>query len=177
MIEKIHDRSRIESGGKLALPLSECDLDAIVQDVVADMRLVFGDCFSVVSVGPVLGLWNEEYLRRAIENLVNNAFKYHRSETPITVNLRQSEQNAVIELHNFGDPIPASDQAALFSTLRWKKKGRTLKGWGLGLALVKGVVDAFGGSIRVESTEEKGTTFTVVLPKRAEASEPTRMAV
>ena len=122
------------------------------------------------------GLWNPDYLQRLLENILNNAVKYRTPGTPITIHLSQNAQNAAIEIHNLGDQIVASEQTDLFSTLRWRSKGRTQKGWGIGLAFVKGIVDALNGSIRVESTEAKGTTFTVILPRRKEASHPTRIA-
>jgi signal transduction histidine kinase len=168
MIETIHDASRVESGHKLSFPVSECDLDQIARDVAVDMKLVYGGDFQVDSEGRSLGDWNPEYLRRVIENLVSNAAKYRAAGTPVSIRIRKSRELATIEVHNFGEPIASADLAQLFGTLRWKSTGRTRKGWGLGLALTRGIVDAFGGSIRAASSREGGTTFTVTLPIHAQ---------
>ena len=172
MIEDIHDTSRIEAGQKLLMNFSECDVDAIVRDVISDMQLVYGDHFILSSEGRNMGLWNPEYLRRLIENLVSNAVKYRAPETPVSVHLRQNEQEALFEIQNQGDAIPTGNLVNLFNGLRWKASGRSAKGWGLGLVLVKGIVDALGGSIQATSTPTEGTTITLILPKRAALSEP-----
>jgi signal transduction histidine kinase len=111
-----------------------------------------------------------------IENILSNAVKYRAPGTPITIHLSQNAQNAVIEFHNLGAPIAVSEQRDLFRSWRSSTRGRTPKGWGIGLAFVKGIVDALNGSIQVESTETKGTTFTVTLPIRTETSQATRIA-
>ncbi len=176
MIEGILDTSRIRAGEELKFPLEECDVEAIVRGVIGDLKLIYGDWFVLASEGPVLGIWNTEYLRRMIENLAVNAVKYRAPETPVTITLFQAQESATLEIHNLGNPISPENQGELFKPFRRIKTAEDRKGWGLGLALVKGIVDAFGGSVSVESTAEKGTTFTVTLPKKAKAEEPVRLA-
>ncbi len=176
MIENILDTSRIRAGESLTFPLGECDLEEMIRGVLSDLKLIYGDWFVLASEGPVIGMWNTEYLRRMIENLAVNAVKYRAPETPVTITLCQSPESATIEVHNLGNPISPENQGELFKPFRRIKTTEARKGWGLGLALVKGIVDAFGGSVSVESTAEKGTTFTVVLPKKAKAEETVRLA-
>ena len=176
MIEGILDTSRIRAGEELKFPIEECNLDAVTRGVIGDLKLIYGDWFVVASEGPVLGMWNTEYLRRMMENLAVNAVKYRAPETPVTLTLCQAQESATLEVHNLGNPISPENQGELFKPFRRIKTTEARKGWGLGLALVKGIVDAFGGSVSVESTAEKGTTFTVTLPKKAKAEEPTRLA-
>jgi len=180
MIEELHDKSRVAQGRALVLSRSECDLDAIIRDVASDMSLVFGDFFVVVSNGSLRGLWNPEYLRRLMENLVSNAAKFREPGTSVTLTLSHYEEDAVIEVHNLGEPISPSEQAGLFKLAGRvadpKILARSQKGWGLGLVLVKAVVDALDGSVGVESTPGKGTTFTVRLPVRMEPAQGARKA-
>jgi signal transduction histidine kinase len=75
-----------------------------------------------------------------------------------------------ISVHNQGAPIPPEKLSRLFQPLQRAtgevdKSGRSI---GLGLYIVKQVVDAHGGTVAVESTAEKGTTFTVRLPRKAD---------
>ena len=176
MIEDIHDTNRVKSGHLLLLSLTECDINAIVEDVISDMKIVYGDIFSVISDGTLLGRWNPDALRRIVENMISNAVKYRAHESCVTLKLLDQGQNAVFSVHNPGTAIPVSEQAHLFSTVRWKTSGKTQKGWGLGLVLVKGIVDALHGTIEVESTEDKGTTFTVTLPRQLKSKQDVRSA-
>lgn len=172
MVESFHDRSRLQAGRGLVLPLSDCDIHAILHEVVEDLTLVHGNCFVLRSEGAIHGQWNAEYLRRLIENIVNNAVKYRAPGSLVTLTLQTREANAELTVHNRGESISLSDQAQLFTSERWKRSGRTPKGWGLGLSLAKGIVDALGGTIRVESHDSTGTTFTVILPQQSKASAP-----
>ena len=176
MVELILDTNHLNAGYKLRIPLSECDLDIIVRDIVEDMKLVHGDYFILASKGPVIGVWNPEYLRRLLENLVNNAVKYRSPETSITITIQQTEKDTMIDVNNQGEPISPSEQAQLFTTFRRLKRTADQKGWGLGLPLVKGIAETLNGSVRVKSSAEKGTSFIVVLPNKAQASEPVRKA-
>jgi signal transduction histidine kinase len=71
-----------------------------------------------------------------------------------------------LSVHNWGTPIPVPEQGILFDQYRRTQSAHAspVKGWGLGLALVKALADAHGGSVRVESDIERGTIFTVLLP-------------
>lgn len=90
MIEGILDTSRIRAGEELKFPLEECNLEAVARGVIGDLKLIYGNWFVLASEGPVLGMWNLEYLRRMIENLAVNAVKYRAPETPVTITLCQA---------------------------------------------------------------------------------------
>ncbi len=170
MLEELHDTSRLKSGHGLSIPLSECDLSGIVSDAVFDLRLVFGNCFDIRSGGPVVGSWNPQYLRRLVENLLNNAAKYRQPGSRVTITLSDRGQSALLQVQNLGEPISEADQLQLFNPMRRAKPAGVGHGWGLGLPFVKGIADAFGGTIRVESNQAQGTLFTVNLPLRNPAS-------
>jgi signal transduction histidine kinase len=68
-------------------------------------------------------------------------------------------------VHNFGKAIPEEEQALLFQQYRRARSAETRTGWGLGLTVVKGMTEAHHGTVQVESKDEKGTTFSVQLPK------------
>jgi len=86
MIETILDTSRVSAGEALNFPLSKCDLGGVAREVVSSFNLARGECVVLTSTTlPVIGMWNQEYLRRMIENLVNNAFKFRLLNSTITV--------------------------------------------------------------------------------------------
>ena len=99
-------------------------------------------------------------------NLVSNAVKYGTPYSTIVIKLSASEDAVKIQINNSGDPISSEDQLTLFNQFnRSKSAEKKDKGWGIGLALVKALVEAHHGTVSVHSTEEEGTTFTVEMPK------------
>ena len=172
MVNLLLDTSQTQAGKPLQFALSEFDLAPIAQDLIEDMKFTYGDHFVLVSKDPIIGFWNPDYLRRMIENLVNNALKFGLPESPITIQLRQAGEKTTIEVHNWGDPIPEQVQEQLFTGTRRLRIAAEQKGWGLGLPLVKAIADAFQGTIRVVSTAENGTRMIVELPNRAKDLPP-----
>ncbi len=100
------------------------------------------------------------------ENLLGNAIKYTLPGGEVTASLRLQNGQVVGEVRDTGIGIPAEEQGRLFEEFFRAKnaKALSLRGTGLGLVIVKRIVDGAGGSIRVESEEGKGSTFTFTLP-------------
>jgi signal transduction histidine kinase len=115
---------------------------------------------------PVGGHFAADSLRRAIENLVNNAVKYGESGRPVAVAVHQRHDRAVVLVHNHGGAIPADQQESLFRVLQRSTDAEASgkRGWGLGLTQVRGAAEAHGGSVTVNSLPELGTTFTIDIP-------------
>jgi signal transduction histidine kinase len=166
MIEDLLDASRLRAGECLTLQYHQCDLDTVIRGVVEEMTIVHGDWFTLDSPTAVEGRWGRESLRRAVENLIDNAVKYGAKQAPITVSLHRRGTLAEVSVHNQGSFIPEDEIPRLFEKFR-----RTLhpqhgqqQGWGLGLTLVKAIVDDHKGHIRVESARDAGTRFILELP-------------
>ncbi|MGZ3686776.1 MAG: sensor histidine kinase [Bdellovibrionota bacterium] len=123
------------------------------------------------SSGTLVGKWSCKDLQRVIENLITNAVKYGYDASPITLTLMDLGGEVELSVHNFGNPIPQEDQRNLFEAFERARAADsgTKKGWGLGLTLIRGVAEAHGGSARVRSDPEAGTTFTVRLPRDSRA--------
>jgi len=104
------------------------------------------------------------------ENLLGNAIKYTLPGGAVTARLRLENGQVLGEVRDTGIGIPAEEQGRLFEEFFRAKnaKALTLRGTGLGLVIVKRIVDGAGGSIRVESAEGQGSTFTFTLPPAAE---------
>jgi signal transduction histidine kinase len=164
MISDLLDSAKIRAGQALNLPLENCDLDCILRQVVDEMNLMRGDRITLKSPGSVVGHWNEGSLRRVIDNLVGNALKFSPEESSIQLELKRSGKFAEVSVHNSGTPIPDAEKSVLFQQYRRARNSEGKVGWGLGLTVVKGVTEALGGTVAVESSAAGGTTFKIVLP-------------
>jgi signal transduction histidine kinase len=170
MIGELLDASRLEAGQSMPLELELCDFDRIIREAIDELGLSYPNCFKVQTKGKCEGYWDENGIRRIVENLLTNAIKYGDENTCATISLSQDKTSVELSVHNFGTPIPPEDVPILFEQYRRLKTSKDKSGWGLGLTMVKGMVAAHKGSITVESDKTKGTTFTVKLPKDARSS-------
>ena len=106
-------------------------------------------------------------MEQMLENLVSNAIKYTPSGGSVSLTLGVGESNHLrIEIRDTGIGIPAEEQAQLFGEFFRASNAKAVSehGTGLGLAIVKQTAELHGGTIRVESKESEGSTFTVDLP-------------
>lgn len=104
-------------------------------------------------------------LHQALGNLLANCARYTRSGDVVTVRVRRSGHTAVVDIHDTGPGIPAGELGHVFER-RWRgHAGRTVAGQGIGLAVVRELVTAHGGTVSASSGAE-GTVFTVSLPSR-----------
>lgn len=170
MIQDLLDASRLSAGEELAVNKGNCDLTHIVHEALDDLRNVHGRNIKFVEMTKsICGHWDCNGIRRIIENLCNNAVKYGDQTLPITVKVEPSKNSRIcLSVHNFGNPIPPEELEYLFQPYKRASTARNKKGWGIGLMLVKGVVQSNGGEIEVRSSEEEGTTFLVYLPLTTE---------
>jgi signal transduction histidine kinase len=107
----------------------------------------------------------EEGLDRIFVNLVGNAVKYTPEGGTVTVSVHERDLQVGIEVKDTGIGIPADALPKLFSEFYRAPNAKAFEtGTGLGLVIVKELVESFGGRISVESTEGKGTTFIVYFP-------------
>ncbi|TMC31833.1 MAG: ATP-binding protein, partial [Chloroflexi bacterium] len=119
--------------------------------------------------GPVVGEWDAARLERAVANLVSNAIKYNRQNGRvwIRVGTRHTPSGDVAEcaVADEGIGIPEADLARIFERFtRGANVTGRVAGSGVGLAIVRQVVEQHGGEVTVTSTEGKGSTFTIRLP-------------
>jgi signal transduction histidine kinase len=166
MLQELLDAMRVQAGGRLHLDLVACDLMDIVREAVEELRATHGDRFVVVGQESIRGHFAPDALRRAIENLGNNAVKYGDASRPVTITASEVHGRAVITVHNDGSYIPAEQQETLFRAFHRSQTAEhgAKPGWGLGLAQVRGVAEAHGGSIGIDSLPTSGTTFVIDIP-------------
>jgi signal transduction histidine kinase len=109
---------------------------------------------------------DEELIKRMILNLLDNAVKYTPEGGEISLALARQNGNAEIVVRDTGIGIPENDQQRVFDRFYRvdKARSRALGGAGLGLSIVRCIVEAHGGQIQIDSATHRGTTFTVSLP-------------
>lgn len=102
-------------------------------------------------------------------NLISNAVKYNKTAGSVGITIDSSESDAIIIISDTGIGITKNDTENLFTEfVRIKnEKTRNISGSGLGLSIVKKVVELYYGDIKVESIPDVGTTFTITLPKKS----------
>lgn len=110
-------------------------------------------------------------LENVIHNLLENAIKYSSKEANINVCINSNEKFTIISVQDQGVGIDKKYQKKIFKQFYRIPATQHKNGYGIGLALVKYAVKAHGGSIRVESELDKGSTFTFTLPKEKNAKE------
>jgi signal transduction histidine kinase len=143
-------------------------LNQIAEDVVGEQMVVAPEKNIGVSLElekglkPVIG--NQGDMHRALSNLVSNAIKFTQAGGCVTVISRNGKGNASLQVKDNGPGIAKEDQSSLFSEYKRLKSAGNTTGTGLGLFIVKTIVEAHGGVVEVESDAGQGTTFTIKIP-------------
>lgn len=168
MVSDLLDVECVHAGQMLSFSREPVDLGALACDVVAELSLEQGENRLVVSApeAPVVGNWGREELRRAIWNLSTNALKYGSPGSLVRIEVRAKPDLVELEVHNEGPPIPPEKQPTLFLPFfRAQGESSAPGGWGIGLSVVRGVAEAHGGSVVVDSAAGRGTSFTMRIPR------------
>ena len=166
MIQDLLDANRIQVGKSLPVTVEMCEINSIIPEIIEELTTVHGSRFNLEMSERIEGYCSPEALRRIIENLASNAVKYGEAEKPVTISISRIGRLMRISVHNYGNPLTPEQQATIFEPFQRTKTAETggKLGWGLGLTLVRGLAEALKGKVWVESSEEKGTIFTVELP-------------
>lgn len=167
MVRNLLDANRIRAGQPLPLEIDVCDLTAVAKQALSAKRVIHGDRFELEAPAELIGYWNEDGLRRAMENLLDNAVKYGGRDRPVKLILEDGNESIAIAVHNYGGELTEDELGGLFQQFqRARSAEKTSKlGWGLGLVLVKGIAEAHGGEVEVNSSLGKGTEFRIQLPR------------
>jgi signal transduction histidine kinase len=165
MIQDLLDTAMFQQGQRLSLHPSNFDIAELVREVCEQAVSVFGPRFDIVG-DPIKGWWGRDAIKRALENLISNAVKYGAPDTPIRISFQEYHQRILLSVHNQGEPIPPDQLELVFQVFRRAKaaKDGDKQGWGIGLPYVRSVAESHGGSIDLDSAQERGTTFSLDLP-------------
>jgi PAS domain S-box-containing protein len=175
MLTELLDFTQARMGGALPVTPRPLDLHELTCQVLEEVQLAHPSrCIVLEQSGDGRGEWDGDRLAQLITNLVSNALTYGDERRAVQVRTLGQSDEVVLSVHNEGAPIPAEMMPQLFHPLRrgTSKGSRGNHSIGLGLFIVKHIVDAHGGNIHVDSTAENGTTFTVCLPRHPSQAHP-----
>jgi signal transduction histidine kinase len=159
------DVSRIQAG-RLELDRRFIDLRDVVLDSAAQLSediLRSGSALTVHGDRPVIGFWDASRMEQLSINLITNAIKFG-GRKPIGVTVEEVDGVARLQVTDSGIGIPPDVQERIFERYERGVSARHYAGLGLGLYIVRTIVEAHGGRVWVRSAPGEGSTFTVELP-------------
>jgi PAS domain S-box-containing protein len=165
LIDNLLDVSRISSG-RLRLQREAVDLGDLVREVVgrSSEELARAQCsLELHAHGPVPGSWDRLRIEQVVTNLLGNALKYGAGK-PIELRVSSDGGRAQLVVRDHGIGIEPEHVARIFDRFERAVSSRSYGGLGLGLYIVRQIVEAHGGAIRVSSEPGAGSLFVVELP-------------
>jgi signal transduction histidine kinase len=159
-------------GGTMPLNREPVDLDILCREVVEGFRVMHPQrTLQFNPSGDLTGNWDAARIRQVVSNLLGNAIQHGSPDGPIELSAASEESTVVLSVHNEGMPIPSEALPTLFDPLvrhatAESASQRAQGSIGLGLYIVREIVNAHGGTIEVASTAQQGTTFIVRIPRQ-----------
>ncbi|MEW6735164.1 MAG: HAMP domain-containing sensor histidine kinase, partial [Acidobacteriota bacterium] len=170
LINNILDFSKIESGRKI-YNFEETDLTAVIVETLKAFEVRLNQHGFTVDFQPPqqplpAAIVDADAVAQAFVNLLDNAIKYSEASKEIIVRLEHKDRYVTISVTDHGIGIPAQEQEKIFEKFYRVSTGlvHNVKGSGLGLSIVKHIVEAHGGLVTVNSKLGLGSTFTIYLP-------------
>lgn len=169
LIDSLLEASRIQAGG-LKLEPTDVSLPRLAEKVVEGERTQTAHHTFELDFGPDFPpVWGDpERLQEVLSNLVSNAVKYSPNGGTIWIGGRADQTGVTVYVADQGIGIPAEEQERIFDRFHRVESGlhRRTEGTGLGLYLVKAIVEAHGGRVWVESVPGRGSIFMFTLPRK-----------
>ncbi len=172
LVEDLLDASRI-GAGHFQINRSAMDLTGLAREVAAERQATTTRHSLVIEAPsePIVGNWDRRRLKQALDNLVDNAIKYSPAGGDVTIRISRLDHEVMASVSDQGIGIAPEAIPVLFQPYSRAYQAQTVKGVGLGLYITKGIIEAHGGRIWVESQLGKGSTFYFTLPLRGQAAE------
>ena len=172
MVSDLLEFVRSRLGSKMPIETVPMDLAQACQMALEEATAGQPHCAVTLHVeGDAVGQWDPRRMGQLLQNLIGNALQHGARKGEVRVSLNATAHDVTLRVHNVGLPIAEDALATLFDPLVRSPsedidQPGTSTSLGLGLFIIKEVVDAHGGKIDVTSTAADGTTFTVIFPKK-----------
>lgn len=171
LIKDIVDQTKADTG-RMTLRLDQLGIDGILDEArlmlqplakQRDVRMEFNSINP-----PALAFLDRERVLRVLSNLIGNAIKFSPKHSKVVIKARSDQQFVYISIKDNGPGIPEKQLPEIFEHF-WQARTTADQGPGIGLAIVKTIIEAHGGTVTVESHVGHGSTFTFSLPRRRPA--------
>jgi signal transduction histidine kinase len=170
LVADLLDFTQARLGGGIPLVCKAANLHTIVRQVVEDAVTTSPDReVHLVASGDGHGVWDAERMLQVMQNLIGNALKYSPPASWVNVRSESDEGGITVSVHNTGTPIPDEALTRIFQPMQraTSQLENSTRSVGLGLFIVKHLVEEHGGTLAVVSNAEAGTTFSFRVPKIA----------
>ncbi|MEO2062636.1 MAG: sensor histidine kinase [Christiangramia sp.] len=168
LINNLLELTELRLGKGMSFQKVPIDLVELSQNIIHEHELAYPQIEFVLSFDDdIHGNWDRLRLSQMMNNLITNAVKHGSSTGTVQITLRNYERHAEFAVHNNGSHIPQEVLQKIFKERFTSGNKNELKenSYGLGLLIVKEIVEGHQGEIHVESTPQTGTTFIITLPK------------
>ncbi len=171
-VANLLDMVRLESG-ILSLKTDWCDMQDIIGVVLRQARDTLQGHPLRIDMDPGLPLVKADFtlIEQVMVNLLENGVKYSPPDSEIAISARYRDKDVVVTVADSGPAIPEAERDRIFDKFYRLRATKHIKGTGLGLSICKGIIEAHGGSIWVDSSPEHGNRFTFSLPVAEDPSE------
>ena len=153
---------------KIPFEMKEMDLNAEAKELLNDMDILARQKdikINFFASTPAITLTaDQNQLRQVLANLIDNAIKYTPANGEVSISLDKDDTHVRVKVSDTGMGIPLQEQPFIFDRFYRVDKSRSPRGFGLGLSIVKSIIDAHHGKIKVESPPSGGTIFYVSFP-------------
>ena len=173
LVNHLIDDVRARLGKGLPISAHSMDIGSAVASAVSEIQISHPEQkITARTSGVLTGEWDSSRVGQLLSNLMGNAVQHGQDNTLIEVTAEGDTEGVTLSVHNEGRPIPPAAITTIFDPLTRaggdKSEASSAKSLGLGLFIVREIVRAHGGEIKVVSTVEAGTTFTIRLPRQRE---------
>ncbi|XXX75763.1 HAMP domain-containing sensor histidine kinase [Sorangium sp. So ce134] len=172
LVQNLLDVTRIRAR-RLELDFEPRDLLQIVRDAaeaLAEHARAAGTPVRIEASEPIFGLWDGARIEQVVQNLLTNALKYGGG-SPVEVSVAREGTTAKLTVRDHGPGVAAEDHDRIFEPFQRIASTYKSQSLGLGLYIVREIVQAHGGSIAIESPDSGGAAFVVRLPVAQQTSE------
>jgi signal transduction histidine kinase len=172
LLDALMDLAEAESGS-MAIRRDPVDLRSIAHDAAelyTPMAEEKGVRVGFTAGPPAMVVGDRNRLAQAIANLIDNAVKYTPPGGRVDLDVRIVAEHAILSIADTGPGIPPHDLPRIWERLYRGDHSRSARGLGLGLSLVKAIVEAHGGRVSAESQPGSGSRFEMALPRRVDDS-------
>ena len=174
MLTALMDITEAEAG-VMKLMLEKSSIPALLTSVAELYQLVAEEKHIAVTTdfaSPCEAVVDPTRMRQVFANLLDNAIKYTPDSGSVRISCAATDGGVTVRIKDTGMGIPLAEQARIWERLYRGDKSRSQRGLGLGLSLVKAIVEAHHGHASVRSVSGEGSEFTVVIPQKTPVGEP-----